>query len=76
MSMGIYNHMCLLLAVNLVHWFKRLCLVHERWTDTLDSIRIDLLVLPARSARTLFWRVGESVLPSKKIRPFFRALPF
>lgn len=38
----------LLLAVNLVHWFKRLCLSRERWTDTLDSIRTDLLVLPAR----------------------------
>ena len=38
----------MLLALNLVHWFKRLCLKPERWTDTLDSIRTDLLVLPAR----------------------------
>ena len=38
----------MLLAVNLVHWFKRLCLRPERWADTLDSIRTDLIVLPAR----------------------------
>lgn len=38
----------LLLALNLMHWFKRLCLKPERWVDTLDSIRTDLIVLPAR----------------------------
>jgi hypothetical protein len=38
----------MLLALNLVHWFKRLCLKPERWADTLDSIRTDLIVLPAR----------------------------
>jgi hypothetical protein len=37
----------MLLALNLVHWFKRLCLKPERLADTLDSIRTDLLVLPA-----------------------------
>jgi hypothetical protein len=38
----------MLLAFNLMHWFKRLCLKPERLTDTLDSIRTDLIVLPAR----------------------------
>ena len=38
----------MLLALNLMHWFKRLCLKPERWGDTLDSIRTDLIVLPAR----------------------------
>ena len=38
----------MLLALDLVHWFKRLCLKPERLTDTIDAIRTDLLVLPAR----------------------------
>lgn len=40
-----------LFAANIVHWFKRLCLPKEyRWA-TLDTIRTDFLVLPARLVR-------------------------
>ena len=38
----------MLLALDLVHWFKRLCLKPERLNETLDAIRTDLIVLPAR----------------------------
>lgn len=41
----------LLLAANLVHWFKRLCLPADYRTATLDTIRTDFLVLPARLVR-------------------------
>jgi hypothetical protein len=38
----------LLFAYNIVHWFKRLCLPREYLYNTLDSIRTDFLVLPAK----------------------------
>jgi len=38
----------ILFAANIVHWFKRLCLPQEYWTATLDTIRTDFLVLPAK----------------------------
>jgi hypothetical protein len=38
----------LLFAFNIVHWFKRLCLPKEYLHTTLDTIRTDFLVLPAR----------------------------
>ena len=38
----------LLFAYNLVHWFKRLCLPKEYLYATLDTIRTDFLVLPAK----------------------------
>lgn len=41
----------LLFAANLVHWFKRLCLPADYRTATLDTIRTDFLVLPARLVR-------------------------
>ena len=41
----------LLLAADLVHWFKRLCLPPAYLTTTLDTIRTDFLVLPARLVR-------------------------
>jgi hypothetical protein len=41
----------LLLAYNIVHWFKRLCLPKEYLHTTLDTIRTDFLVLPARLAK-------------------------
>jgi len=41
----------LLLAADIVHWFKRLCLPPEYLTTTLDTIRTDFLVLPARLVR-------------------------
>jgi len=38
----------LLFAYNIVHWFKRLCLPREYLYVTLDTIRTDFLVLPAK----------------------------
>ena len=38
----------LLFAANIVHWFKRLSLPQEYLTATLDTIRTDFLVLPAK----------------------------
>ena len=38
----------LLFAYNLVHWFKRLCLPRNYLYATLDTIRTDFLVLPAK----------------------------
>jgi len=37
-----------LFAANIVHWFKRLCLSKEYRNATLDTIRTDFLVVPAR----------------------------
>jgi len=48
----------LLFAYNLVHWFKRLCLPKEYLYATLDTIRTDFLVLPAK----LINRGGQNVL--------------
>lgn len=41
----------LLFAADIVHWFKRLCLPPQYLTTTLDTIRTDFLVLPARLVR-------------------------
>jgi len=41
----------LLFSANIVHWFKRLCLSKERLYQTLDTIRTDFLVLPAKLVR-------------------------
>jgi hypothetical protein len=41
----------LLLAFNLVHWFKRLCLPPDYHYATLDTVRSDFLVLPAKLYR-------------------------
>jgi hypothetical protein len=38
----------LLLAYNIINWFKRLCLPEQLNNATLDTIRTDILVLPAR----------------------------
>ncbi len=38
----------LLLAYNLVHWFKRLCLPQRYLTATVETIRDEFLVLPAK----------------------------
>jgi len=48
----------LLFAYNLVHWFKRLCLPEEYLRVTVETIRNDFLVLPAR----LTSRAGRNVL--------------
>ena len=37
-----------LFAADIVHWFKRLCLPPQYLTATLDTIRTDFIVLPAR----------------------------
>ncbi len=47
-----------LLAFNLAHWFKRLCLPPEYLHATLETLRTDLLVVPARLTR----RAGRNVL--------------
>jgi hypothetical protein len=41
----------LLLAYNLVHWFKRLCLPENYAGATVDTIRNDFLVLPGKLAK-------------------------
>jgi hypothetical protein len=41
-----------LLAFNLVHWFKRLCLPPRYAKATVETVRSDFLVLPAKLART------------------------
>ena len=38
----------LLFAYNIVNWFKRLCLPEQLQNVTLDTIRTDILVFPAR----------------------------
>ena len=47
-----------LLAYNLAHWFKRLCLPPRYLYATLETLRTDLLVVPARLVR----RGGRNVL--------------
>jgi hypothetical protein len=47
-----------LLAFDIAHWFKRLCLPPEYLHSTLETLRTDLLVLPARLTR----RAGRNVL--------------
>lgn len=46
-----YLHL-LLLAYNLVNWFKRLCLPREFQTATLDTLRNRILLMPAQLLRT------------------------
>jgi len=41
----------LLFAADIVHWFKRLCLPPEYLRTTVETIRTDFLVLPARFVR-------------------------
>lgn len=41
----------LLLAYNLVHWFKRLCLPNAYARATVETIRNEFLVLPAKLAK-------------------------
>jgi hypothetical protein len=48
----------LLLAYNLVHWFKRLCLPEDYFRATVETIRNDFLVLPGK----LSCRAGRNVL--------------
>lgn len=48
----------LLLAYNLVHWFKRLCLPEEKLRTTVETLRHQLLGLPGK----LICRSGKNVL--------------
>jgi len=41
----------LLFAFNIVHWFKRLCLPSEYLYATLDTIRTNFLMLPAKLSK-------------------------
>lgn len=41
----------ILFASNIVHWFKRLCLPNDWRFATLETIRTDFLMLPARFVR-------------------------
>jgi len=47
----VYFHL-ILLAYNLVNWFRRLCLPREWQASTLGTLRTRLLVLPARLVRS------------------------
>jgi len=47
-----------LMAFNIAHWFKRLCLPPEYLHATLETLRTDLLVVPGR----LTCRAGRNVL--------------
>lgn len=42
----------LLFAYNIVNWFKRLCLSKQLQKTTLETIRTDIFVLPAKLARS------------------------
>ena len=46
-----YFHL-MLLAYNLVNWFKRLCLPQEYQTFTLQTLRNRILLMPAQLLRT------------------------
>jgi len=46
-----YFHL-LLLAYNIVNWFKRICLPQKYQKSTLETIRSEILVLPARLVKT------------------------
>ena len=46
-----YFHL-LLLAYNLVNWFKRLCLPQEFQSATLQTLRQQILLMPAQLVRT------------------------
>jgi Transposase DDE domain group 1 len=46
-----YFHL-LLLAYNLMNWFKRLCLPREFQSATLDTLRNRILLMPAQLLRT------------------------
>ncbi len=42
----------LLLSFDVMHWFKRLCLPAEYLAATLDTVRVQFLVLPAKLTRS------------------------
>jgi hypothetical protein len=48
----------LLLAYNIVHWFKRLCLPQQKLGQTVETLRHELFGLPAK----LSFRNGKNIL--------------
>jgi hypothetical protein len=48
----------LLFAYNIVHWFKRLCLPEEQLRKTIETLRHEIIGLPAK----LSFRSGKNVL--------------
>lgn len=48
----------LLLAYDLVHWFKRLCLPHDQLGTTVETLRHELFAIPGE----LICRSGQNVL--------------
>ena len=48
----------LLFAYNIVHWFKRLCLPEEQLRKTIETLRHEIIGLPAK----LSFRSGRNVL--------------
>lgn len=56
----------LLLAYNLVHWFKRLCLPPGRGRTTVETLRHQLIGLPAK----LVCRSGKNVLILPRHYPY------
>jgi Transposase DDE domain group 1 len=63
----------LLLAYDLMHWFKRLCLPPEYREATLETLRSDFLVLPARLTRTGNRNVLQLPPDYRHRRQFLRA---
>ena len=51
-----------LFAYDLVHWFRRLCLPPQYRRATVETVRSDFFVLPAR----LVSRAGQNVLQLPK----------
>jgi Transposase DDE domain group 1 len=56
----------LLLAYNLMHWFKRLCLSPEKLRTTVETLRHQLIGLPAK----LICRGGRNVLILPRQYPY------
>lgn len=59
----------LLLAYDLVHWFKRLCLPADYAQATVETVRTDFLMLPARLVSV----AGKNVLHLPKDYPYRKA---
>jgi hypothetical protein len=67
----------LLFAANIVHWFKRLCLPKEYGTATLDTIRTDFLVLPAKlvhASKKNIVKLPHDYHHQKEFQAAFRAI--
>ena len=66
-----------LFAADLVHWFKRLCLPPEYLTSTIETIRNDFLVLPAklvRAAKTNVVKLPYGYRHQKEFKQAYRKI--